>query len=88
VALLDQPAYQDATKELSAAIAYPTAAGSATEVLLEAIRARRSDMPNKDAGTQAALKWLAEKYPEVLRPPVCQPPPQPKEISGLQCPRG
>jgi hypothetical protein len=88
VALLDQPADQDATKELAAAIAYPMAAGPATEVLLEAIRARRSDMPNKDAGTQAALKWLSEEYLEALRRPVCPPPPQPREISRLQCPRG
>jgi hypothetical protein len=84
---LDRAGNHDATKELATAIAYPMVAGPATEVLLAAIRARRSDMP-KDYGTEKSLEWLAEKYPEVLRPPVCPPPPQPKEISGLQCPGG
>jgi hypothetical protein len=76
---------RDATKELVAAIAYPVAAGPATEVLLDAIRARTPDAPRKEAGTETGLKWLASGYPEVLRAPAC-PPPQPSSISLLNCP--
>jgi TIR domain len=67
---------------LAAAIAYPTTAGPATEILLDAIRAGHPDAPAKEAGTEAALEWLAKKYPDVLRPPLC---PQPLQ-SGLKCP--
>jgi hypothetical protein len=86
VALLPHTADQDGARVLVAAIAYPTAAGPATEVLLEAIRARHSDAPPKEAGTEASLAWIAEKYPDVLRPSVCPPPPQPTSLSGLKCP--
>ena len=64
------------------AIAYPAAAGSATEVLLDAIRAGHSDAPAKEAGTEPALAWLAKTFPDVLRPPLCPPPLQP----DLKCP--
>ena len=86
VALLPRTADRDGTKKLVAAIVYPATAGPATDVLLEAIRARRPDAPKKEAGTEAGLAWLATKYPEVLRSPVCPPPPQPFAISGLKCP--
>jgi hypothetical protein len=77
---------QNATKTLVAALAYPAAAGPATEVLLDAVRARHSDAPPKEAGTEAGLAWLATKYPEALGPGVCPPPPQPTAISDLKCP--
>src|ERR1700722_12765012 len=77
---------QEATNTLVAAVAYPVAAGSATEILLDAVHARHSYAPAKEAGTEAGLKWLATKYPEVLGPPVCPSPPQPTTISGLKCP--
>ena len=80
VALSHRAADQDG--KLAAAIAYPTAAGPATEVLLDAIRAGHPDAPAKEAGTEAALEWLAKKYPDVLGPPLCPQPPQP----GLKCP--
>ena len=63
------------------AIAYPAAAGSATEVLLDAIRAGHPDAPTKDKGTQVALEWLAKKFPDVLHP-GCPPPLQ----RDLKCP--
>jgi hypothetical protein len=69
-------------RTLVAAIAFPTAGGSATEVILDAIRAERSDAPAKEAGTEAALQWLAKTYPDVLRPPLC---PQPLQ-SDMKCP--
>jgi hypothetical protein len=71
---------------LAGAIAYPAAAGTASEVLLEEIRAHHPEAPAKEAGTQAALTWLAAKYSLGLHPPVCPPPPQPYEISRLICP--
>jgi hypothetical protein len=37
--------------------------GSATEILLEGIRARHSSAPAKTAGTAAGLAWIAETYP-------------------------
>jgi ribosomal protein S7 len=67
---------------LVTAIAYPAAAGSATEVLLDAIREGHSDAPAKEKGTTAALEWLAKTFPDVLRPPLCPEPLQP----GLKCP--
>jgi len=69
---------------LVTAIAYPTAAGSATEVLLDAIRVGHPDAPAKEAGTEAALAWLAKTFPEVLRPPLCPPPLQ--QQPDLKCP--
>ena len=80
VALTHRASNQDG--KLAAAIAYPTAAGPATEVLLDAIRAGHSGAPVKEKGTDAALEWLTKKYPDVLRPPVCPQPLQP----GLKCP--
>jgi ABC-type transporter Mla subunit MlaD len=62
---------------LVTAIAYPAAAGSATEVLLDAIRADHPDAPAKEAGTESALAWLVKIYPYVLRPPHCPEPLQP-----------
>ena len=66
---------------LATAIAYPAAAGSATEILLDAIRAGHPDAPAKEAGTEPALAWLAEEFPEVLHP-VC---PEPLQ-ADLKCP--
>ena len=81
-ALTYQASNQD--EILAAAIAYPAAVGQATERLLDAIRARRPDAPASKEGTEAALKWLAKTYPDVLRPPICPPPLQ--EQSDLKCP--
>ncbi len=72
----------DRDRVLVAAIAYPIAAGSATEILLDTIRAAHPDAPTKEAGTEAALEWLAKTYPDVLRPPLCPQPLQP----SLKCP--
>ncbi len=72
----------DRDKRLVAAIAYPTAAGSATDVLFDAIRTGHPEAPAKEKGTEAGLEWLAKKFPEVLHPPVC---PQPLQ-AGLECP--
>jgi hypothetical protein len=69
-----------------AALAYPAAAGSATEILLDAIRTQNRDAPRKEAGTESTLKWLATKYPWLVDPPFCPDPPQSFETSGLQCP--
>ena len=68
------------------AVAYPAAAGKATEILLDAIRAERPETPKTDKGVQAALEWLAKQYPDLLQPPACPEPPQPYELSRLRCP--
>jgi hypothetical protein len=80
VALSHQAANQGET--LAGAIAYPTVAGPATEILLDALRAGHPAAPPKKAGTEAALEWLAKTYRDVLSPPLCPPPLQP----GLKCP--
>ncbi|MER8777026.1 TIR domain-containing protein [Mesorhizobium sp. M0977] len=77
---------QSNTEQLVAAIAYPTAAGPATEVLLEAIRARNPTAPRAQAGTDAVLKWLATRYPWILDPPICPEPPQSPSIPDFKCP--
>jgi hypothetical protein len=71
VALLPRATNQDGDRELVGAIVYPFAAGPATEVLLDAIRARHSDAPTKEAGTAAGLAWIAQKYPDQVRRPIC-----------------
>jgi hypothetical protein len=77
---------QGGTRKLLSAIVYPSAAGPATEVLLDAIRARLSDAPAKEAGTAPSVAWIAEKYPNEVRRPICPPPPQPTSLSDLKCP--
>jgi hypothetical protein len=77
---------RDRSQELVAALLYPFAAGSATEVLLEAIRASHSDAPSQKAGMAASLAWIAEKYLDQVGVPICPPPPQPTSLSGLKCP--
>jgi hypothetical protein len=67
---------------LVTAIAFPAAAGSATEVLLDAIRGGNPDAPAKEKGTAAALEWLTKAFPVVLRPPICPKPLQ----ADLKCP--
>jgi hypothetical protein len=86
VALLDRGGGAEKTQKLVASVAYPAAAGAATDILLDAIRTRVTAAPASGAGTTAALQWLAAQYPEVLRPPVCPKPPQDFVQSGLQCP--
>jgi hypothetical protein len=86
VALLDRAGDPDRMRKLAAAVAYPAAAGTATDVLLDAIRGGHSHAPAKEKGTQAALEWLVKTYPDVLRLPVCPDPAQPYELSGLKCP--
>jgi hypothetical protein len=88
VALLPSTANQadqNETRRLISAILYPPAAGPATEVLLNALRARRPDAPAKEAGTATIMAWIVEKYPNEVRRAICPPPPQP--TSGLNCPR-
>jgi energy-coupling factor transporter ATP-binding protein EcfA2 len=86
VALLPHATDGDGTTDLLAALVYPTAAGPATEVLFDALRVRHSDAPVKDVGTAASFAWVMKKFPDVLLPPICPPPPQPTAISGLKCP--
>jgi hypothetical protein len=86
VALLPRATDQSGNRELVAAIVYPFAAGPATEVLLDALRARNSDAPAKEAGTAATLAWIAEKYPDRVHRPICPTPPQRTSVSGLRCP--
>jgi hypothetical protein len=84
--LLDSAPDPDRTRVLATAVAYPAAAGAATEVLLDALWAASNQVPAKDKGTQAALVSLAKLYPDLLHPPACPEPPQPYELSGLRCP--
>jgi hypothetical protein len=86
VASLPHVTERDGTQELVAALVYPSAAGPATEVLLEAIRASHSDAPAEDARTAASLAWIAEKYPNQVRVRICPTPPQPTSLSVLKCP--
>jgi hypothetical protein len=86
VALPSGATDKDGTRGLVAAILYPIAGGPATEVLLEAIRAKHPHAPQSQAGTAAGLAWIAKKYPDLVGHPICPPPPQPTSLSGLKCP--
>lgn len=81
VALLDRAGDPDRTQKLAAAVAHPAAAGTATDVLLDAIRGGHSHAPAREKGTEAALEWLVKTYPDGLRP-LCPPPLRP----DLKCP--
>jgi hypothetical protein len=85
VGLLPRAADQDGTRILVEAIVYPSAEGPATEVLLNALRAR-TDAPAKEVGMTASLAWIAAKYPQQAHRPACPTPPQPISSSGLKCP--
>jgi hypothetical protein len=82
VALLPSAAVQDETRKLVSAMVYPTAAGPATEILLDALHARRSEAPAKEAGTAAIMAWIADTYPNEVHRSICPRPPQ----SNLKCP--
>ena len=86
VALLPSPSKQDASRLLATTVIYPSAAGPATEVLLDALRERDLDAPAKEAGTAAMFGWIAAKFPKQVRRPICPTPPQPTSLSGLECP--
>jgi hypothetical protein len=63
------PRATDQDRVLVEAIVYPPAAGPATEVLLDALRARL-DLPAKEIGMAASFAWIAAKYPRWIRRPV------------------
>ena len=86
IALLDRAGEPERTQKLVASVAYPAAGGEATDILLDGIRVSTPEPTAKKAGRNAALEWLATKYPDVLSPPACPNPPQDFEASGLQCP--
>jgi hypothetical protein len=77
---------RDDARTLAAAIAYPSAAGPATDILSDALRTRHSDAPPEAEGTPAMLAWLEQKYPDLLLSPTCPPPPQSNAPSSLRCP--
>ena len=69
VASLPHATDRDGSQELVAALLYPSAAGPATDVLLEAIRASHSDAPT-EVGTAASFEWIAKKYPDQVGVPI------------------
>jgi hypothetical protein len=77
---------QNRIARLVSAIAYPTACGPATEILLKGLRTLRPDAPGKSEGTMATLEWVVTNYPRILQQPTCLDPPQSYELSGLRCP--
>ncbi|TAX01971.1 toll/interleukin-1 receptor domain-containing protein (plasmid) [Rhizobium leguminosarum] len=74
----------DQGKVLVLALAYPATAGSATQVLLEAIAPQLAEP--KELGTSEVLSQLEKRHAQALYPPVCPRPPQPFPVSGLRCP--
>jgi hypothetical protein len=58
VALLDRAGDPERIQKMVALVAYPTAAGAATDILIDAVRAPEAAAPTKEAGTNAALEWL------------------------------
>ena len=87
VALLPSQSERGATSLLATTVVYPSTAGPATEVLMDAFRERNSDAPAKQAGTAAILEWIAQRYPKQVRHPICPTPPQRIWLSGLECPQ-
>jgi ribosomal protein S7 len=51
--------------EITELLKWPTAAGPATDVLLEALHERVSDAPGKEAGLDATVAWVAATYPDI-----------------------
>lgn len=55
---------------------YPTAAGDATNLILDAIKTIDANAPGSTAGLDANLRWLSQAYPSIHinNPPACPPP--------------
>jgi hypothetical protein len=71
--------------ELAQALKYPMAGGSATGVLLDALRTADPAAPGGDAGLDANLDWLRQAYPALNldAAPAC---PEPPPARGFACP--
>ena len=63
---------QERIKVLAEALKYPTSAGPATAVLLNALGTLGA--PGADAGLEVNLTWIRKTYPEIDATPVCPPP--------------
>ena len=83
VSLLALGPEEEQVRGIVEALKYPTTAGPATEVLLDALR-DRSRAPGAEAGLEANLRWVSARFPAVdlSSPPVCPEPQRP----DLACP--
>jgi hypothetical protein len=83
-ALAENQADERRILALVEALKYPSAAGEATDVLLDALHAAAPEAPGKEAGLEANLLWIANHYPmiDLDAPPSCPSPLQ----EGLACP--
>jgi hypothetical protein len=76
--LMGQTPDRDFATAIVDVLKYPTAAGEATDVLLDALHTRFSDAPGKEAGYEANLAWIQQTFPaiDVTSPPLRPPPPE------------
>ena len=76
VALLPREKPEICLAEIVEALKYPTSAGAATDVLLDALHGIDPNAPGKEAGLAANLAWLTTAYPaiDLDAPPLCPPP--------------
>ena len=84
--LLRHQAVAERVPSIVQALQYPTAAGPATAVLLDALHDADLAAPGSAAGIDATLAWLRTAYPgiDLARPPACPPPPP--DQRDLSCP--
>jgi hypothetical protein len=84
VSLLPRHQVEPAVQTIVELLKYPMAAGDATIVLLEGLKAIAPEAPGKEAGLDANLDWIARVYPliDLEAPPACPAPRWP----GLGCP--
>jgi hypothetical protein len=81
VALLPREPPEGYVEQIVEALKYPTSAGPATDVLLDALGGIDPNAPGKEAGLDANLAWLTTAYPaiDLDKPPDC-----PKPLSDQQ----
>ena len=75
-------------REIAGALRFPTSAGPATGVLLQAASEALPGAPEAGAGRKAMLEWLGRTYSTVdlKAPPACPPPPPAFAAQGMACP--
>jgi hypothetical protein len=77
---------QHTIAEIVEVLKYPSVAGPATGVLLEALRVVDPAAPGADAGLPANLEWLRESHPSINHDALPTCPTPPPEMQDIACP--
>jgi hypothetical protein len=84
VSLLPRNQVERSVQTIVELLKYPMAAGDATAVLLDGLKAIAPEAPGNEAGLEANLNWIARTFPgiDLEAPPACPA----SRWPGLSCP--